>query len=73
MSRFWMRLQPQRRFQVVFVGGGYVGPLAKAKRFPLRPGNHDVELRGLNGRTLYDQRVQVIPGQTTEIHTNPAG
>lgn len=57
----------------VFVDGGYVGPVAKAKKFPLRPGNHDVELRDLNGHVLFNERVQVIRGRTTEIHTNPAG
>ena len=57
----------------VFVDGGYVGPIAKAKKFPLWPGAHDVELRNLNGHVLYHQHVQIIPGQTTEIHTNPAG
>jgi hypothetical protein len=56
----------------VFVDGGYVGPIAKAKKFPLRPGDHDVELRDLNGRTLFRERVQVIPGRTMEIHTTPA-
>jgi len=57
----------------VFVDGGYVGPIAKAKKFPLRTGSHDVELRDLNGHTMFRERVQVIPGRTTEVHTNPAG
>jgi|SRR5580700_8817717 hypothetical protein len=52
----------------VFVDGGYVGPVAKAKKFPLRPGRHDVELRDLNGHTLFREQVQIIPGRTTEIH-----
>jgi len=54
----------------VFVDGGYVGPVAKAKKFPLRPGNHDVELRDLNGHVLFHERVQVIRGRTTEVHTS---
>jgi hypothetical protein len=57
----------------VFVDGGYVGPVAKAKKFQLQPGAHDLELRDPNGRTLFDERVQVIRGRTTEVHTNPAG
>jgi len=52
----------------VYVDGGYVGPVAKAKKFSLRPGNHDLELRDTDGRTLYHERVQVIRGRTTEIH-----
>jgi hypothetical protein len=50
-----------------------VGPVAKAKKFQLQPGAHDLELRDPNGRTLFDERVQVIRGRTTEVHTNPAG
>lgn len=57
----------------VFVDGGYVGPVAKAKKFPLVPGQHDVELRDLNGQTLFRERVEIMPGRTTEIRTNPAG
>jgi hypothetical protein len=57
----------------VYVDGGFVGPIAQAKKFPLSPGNHDVELRDLNGHTLFHERVDVIPGRTTEVRTNPAG
>lgn len=55
----------------VFVDGGYVGPVAKAKKFPLRPGNHDVELRDPNGQTVYSQEVNIIRGRTVDIHTGP--
>jgi hypothetical protein len=57
----------------VYVDGGYVGPVAKAKNLPLRPGNHDVELRDPSGNTFYRETVQVIPGRTTEIHPDHAG
>jgi hypothetical protein len=56
----------------VYVDGGYVGPVAKAKNFPLRPGNHELELRDPSGNTFYRESVQVIPGRTTEIHANYA-
>jgi hypothetical protein len=58
---------------LVYVDGGYVGPVAKAKNLPLPRGNHDVELRGPSGNTLYRESVQVIPGRTTEIHPDLAG
>jgi hypothetical protein len=58
---------------LVYVDGGYVGPVAKAKNLPLRPGNHDVELRDPSGNTFYSKSVQVIPGRTTEIHPDYAG
>jgi len=54
----------------VYVDGGYAGPVAKLKKFSLRPGNHDIALRDSDGRTFYQERVQVIPGKTTEIHAN---
>ena len=54
----------------VYVDGGYAGPVAKLKKFSLRPGNHDIALRDPDGRTFYQERVQVIPGKTTEIHAN---
>lgn len=54
----------------VYVDGGYAGPVAKLKKFSLRPGNHEISLRDPDGRTFYQERVQVIPGKTTEIHAN---
>ena len=54
----------------VYVDGGYAGPVAKFKKFSLRPGNHDIALRDPDGRTFYQERVQVIPGKTTEIHAS---
>jgi hypothetical protein len=54
----------------VYVDGGYAGPVAKLKKFSLRPGNHDIALRDSDGRTFYQERVQIIPGKTTEIHAN---
>ncbi len=56
----------------VFVDGGYVGPVAKNKKFPLRPGNHVVELRDPNGQVVYSEQVNVMRGRTVDIHTSPA-
>jgi hypothetical protein len=53
----------------VFVDGGYIGPVAKAKKFPLRPGNHVVELRDPNGQIVYSEQVNVIRGRTVDIDT----
>jgi len=54
----------------VYVDDGYAGPVAKLKKFSLRPGNHEIALRDSDGRTFYQERVQVIPGKTTEIHAS---
>ena len=55
----------------VFVDGGYAGVAEKLKHFDLPPGNHDIELRDPSGRTIFQERVQVILGKTTEIRVNP--
>lgn len=54
----------------VYIDGGYAGPVAKLKKFSIRPGNHEIALRDASGHTFYQEKVQVIPGKTTEIHPN---
>jgi hypothetical protein len=53
----------------VYVDGGYVGPISKFKHFGLRPGNHDIEMRDMNGAVIFHERVQVIVDRTVEIHS----
>jgi hypothetical protein len=52
----------------IYVDGGFAGTTGKLKHFDLSPGNHDIEIRDPSGRTVFQQRVQVIAGRTTEIH-----
>ncbi len=51
----------------IFVDGGFAGLTGKLKKFPLRPGNHTIEVRDRDGRRLYAERVQVIRGKTIEV------
>jgi hypothetical protein len=51
----------------IYVDGGYAGETSKLKKFPLRPGNHDIEVRDPTGYTLFRNRVQVLAGKTTDI------
>ncbi len=51
-----------------YVDGGYAEKIRKAKKYALRPGNHEIELRDSDGRTLYKEQVAVIVGKTTELH-----
>jgi hypothetical protein len=51
----------------VYIDGGFADKLEKAKKFALRPGTHDIELRDSDGRTLYQERVAVTVGKTTEL------
>ncbi len=41
--------------------------IEKANKFALRPGNHDIELRDSDGRTLFRERVAITVGHTTEL------
>lgn len=51
----------------VYVDGGFADRIEKAKKFALRPGTHDIELRDSDGRTLLKERVAVLVGKTTEL------
>jgi hypothetical protein len=46
---------------------GFADRVEKAKKFALRPGTHDIELRDSDGRILFQERVAVIVGKTTEL------
>jgi len=52
---------------LVYVDGGYAGTAGKLKKFALRPGNHDIELRDPSGHAFHQERIHVIPGKTLEI------
>src|SRR5438876_8789091 len=47
----------------VYIDGGFADKVEKAKKFALRPGNHDIELRDSDGRTLYREKVAVTIGK----------
>ena len=51
----------------VYVDGGFADRIDKAKKFALRPGTHDIELRDSDGRSLLHEKVAVIVGKTTEL------
>jgi hypothetical protein len=64
----YVKVKTDRKDASVFVDGGFADKVGKAKKFALRPGNHSIELRDSNGRTLYKEQVAVIVGKTTELH-----
>ncbi len=64
----YVKIKTDRKDASVYVDGGYADKVEKAKKFALRPGNHNIELRDSDGRTLYKQQVAVIVGKTTELH-----
>ena len=52
----------------VYVDGGYAGVTGKVKKIALRPGNHNIEVRDTDGRSLYQERVYVAAGRTVDIY-----
>jgi hypothetical protein len=63
-----VKIDTHDRDASVYVDGGYAGPVAHMKKFSLRPGAHDLEVLAPNGQPLFNQRIEVIQGRTTEIH-----
>jgi hypothetical protein len=59
----FVKIKTDRKDASVFVDGGFADKIAKGKKYALRPGNHDMELRDSDGRTIYKERVVVIIGQ----------
>jgi hypothetical protein len=54
----------------VYIDGGYAATLHDAKKFALRPGNHEVELRSPEGQVVYQEKVAVTVGHTTKLHVS---
>jgi hypothetical protein len=51
----------------VFVDDGYASKVKHAGKLALRPGNHNIELRDSDGRTIFQERVAVMVGRTTKV------
>ncbi len=64
----YVKLDTKRKDASVFVDGGFADKIDKAKKFALRPGNHDIELRDSDGREIFKERVAVLVGKTTTLH-----
>jgi hypothetical protein len=64
----FVKIKTDRKDASVYVDGGFADKIGKAKKYALRPGNHSIELRDSDGRTLYKEEVAVTVGKTTELH-----
>jgi hypothetical protein len=63
-----VKLDMQAKDALVYVDGGYAGLSGKLKDFPLKAGNHKIELRDPSGHTFYQQSINVIPGRTIDVN-----
>ena len=62
-----MKIDTKLKDGSVYIDGGFAGTTKKLKKFSLRAGNHDIELRDSRGETILQERVQVIPHRTIEL------
>ncbi len=51
----------------LYIDGGYAARIRKKKKLALRPGNHEIQLRDSDGRTIFRERVAVLVGETTKV------
>jgi len=68
-----LKIQTEDKDAKVYVDGGYLGIAKDAKKFDLRPGNHDVELRDSRGNILVKEKVAIVPGHTTTFDSSRVG
>ena len=64
----YVKLDTHRKDATVYIDGGYAAKVKDTKRFVLRPGNHEIELRDSDGSTFYQEEVAVTVGHTTKLH-----
>ena len=63
-----VKIDTHRKDASVYIDGGYAGQIRETKKFALRPGNHNFELRDSEGQTIYQEQVAVTVGHTTKLH-----
>jgi len=51
----------------VYVDGGFAGTVRQLGTFPLRPGDHNIELRNPSGQTIFQEHVDVLAGKTIKL------
>jgi hypothetical protein len=62
-----VKIDTKSKDALVYVDGGYLGVVRKAKSFDLRPGNYEIELRNAGGKVLMSEKIAIVPGKTTHI------
>lgn len=64
----YVKIDTHRKDASVYVDGGFADSIEKAKKFALRPGTHNIELRDSDGREIFQEKVAVLVGKTTTLH-----
>ena len=63
-----MKIVDAGKDAMVYVDGGYAGKVGDLKKFRLSTGDHNIELRDPSGHPFYQEKIDVLPGKTLEIH-----
>lgn len=62
-----VKIDTKLKDTAVYVDGGYAGTVGQLKTFHLRPGEHNIDLRGPDGHSFYQEKVTVLAGKTLTI------
>jgi hypothetical protein len=65
-----VKIQTHHKDLAVYIGGGYAAEIRKDKKFTLRPGNQQIELRDSDGQTVYQEQVAVTILKTTKLQVS---
>ena len=68
-----VEIQTKHKGDQIFVDGGFAGRTGELKKFPLRAGTHTIELRNANGKTFYQEKINVIAGKKLKIQSDYIG
>jgi hypothetical protein len=63
-----LKFDTKAKDAMVYVDGGYAGTVGQLKTFPLKAGEHDVELRDPSGHSYYQEHVNVLAGKTLTLN-----
>jgi hypothetical protein len=65
-----VKIETKQKNASVYIDGGFASTTDKDKKFALRPGQHDIELRNSDGQALFHERVTVSVGHTTKLRVS---
>ena len=68
-----VEIQTKQKGNQIFVDGGFAGRTGELKTFPLKAGNHTIELRNAKGQTFYQEQINVIAGKKLKIKSEYIG
>lgn len=63
-----VKIDTKLKETAVYVDGGYAGTVGQLKTFHLRAGEHNIDLRGPDGQSFYQEKVTVLAGKTLTVH-----